>query len=478
MVASDLYTPWSLDPIHDRRELGQPSSGTRTVNEPVSRSAWSVEPGQWQGARSYQEDDYGYEQVALGTAGETPAVFMVLADGMGGEAGGATASRCVVEAFMHRIREPEGGTETWLDACLDSANRDIRTRGDADPDLEGMGSTVVAAVYDGHSVWWLSVGDSPMWLFTGGRLVRLNADHSMAPVLDRMAEVGEITREEALSDGTRHMLRSAVTGSELDLIDRGYRPCRLGEGDFLLLASDGIETLSQDEIELCLGSARRGSRATADSLLSAVKAAAKPHQDNVTFLLLAGEGHTAHRTEQSNRATEKVTRPFWQAAHRSAVVALFLGVALLLGGLMWWGLREPPEVMPELGNAATSEPPAESMSEDSPSQSEQGKQEGETPESTGRQESAVDSDSKAPESGGPDAEPGRESSTSDPKPRPDESSEGDISGSAASDGGTRPEKSPGEPVPEPSAPAPRPRQKESADGSTGAASSGEPSADE
>ena len=444
------------------------------MNASASRSAWSVEPGQWQGARSYQEDDYGFGLVELGTDGETPAMLMVLADGMGGEAGGATASRCVVEAFMHRIREPEGGTETWLDACLDAANRDIRTRGDADPDLEGMGSTVVAAVYDGQSVSWLSVGDSPMWLFTDGRLVRLNADHSMAPVLDRMAEVGEITREEALNDGTRHMLRSAVTGSELDLIDRGYRLCRLGEGDFLLLASDGIETLSHDEIELCLGSARGEARATADTLLSAVKAAAKPYQDNVTFLLLAGEGHTAHRTEQSSRATEKVARPFWQAAHRSAVVALFLGVALLLGGLMWWGLREPPEVKPELGNAPTSESPAESMSEDSPSQSEQGNQAGQTPESTGRKESAVDSDSKAPKSGGPEAEPGHESSTSGPKPRQDESSEGDISGSAASDAGARPEKSPGERGPEPSTPG----QKESADGSNGNPSSGEPSADE
>ena len=93
------------------------------MNEPASPSSWSVEPGQWQGARSYQEDDYGYELVEFGTAGETPAMLMVLADGMGGEAGGATASRCVVEAFMHRVREAEVDTETWLEACLDAANR-------------------------------------------------------------------------------------------------------------------------------------------------------------------------------------------------------------------------------------------------------------------------------------------------------------------------------------------------------------------
>ena len=436
------------------------------MNEPVSRSAWSVEPGQWQGARSYQEDDYGYGHVELGTDGETPAMLMVLADGMGGEAGGATASRCVVEAFMHGIRESVGEPEARLDECLDEANREVRARVDADPELEGMGSTVVAAVYDGQSLWWLSVGDSPMWLFTGGRLVRLNADHSMAPVLDRMAEVGEITREEALSDGTRHMLRSAVTGSQLDLVDCGHRSCRLAEGDYLLLASDGIETLSQHEVELCLGSAHGGSRATADALLSAVKAAARPHQDNVTFLLLAGEGQAAARSERSGQATAKVARPFWQLAHRGAVVALFLGVGLLLGSLIWWGLREPPEVMPGLGNTATPESPAESMPEDSPSQSEEGKRAGETKESTGGQESAENTDNDAANPDRPDGEPGTASSASDPESRPKESSDRDIPESAESatadrqeasaegDGaesskpasGTRPEESPGEPA--------------------------------
>ena len=452
-------------------------SRTRIVHQPASRAAWSVEPGQWQGARSYQEDDYEYGPVELGTAGEAPAMLMVLADGMGGEAGGATASRCVVEAFMHGIRTSEGEPEARLDACLDEANREVRARVDDDPELEGMGSTVVAAVYDGQSLWWLSVGDSPMWLFTGGRLVRLNADHSMAPVLDRMAEVGELTREEALSDGTRHMLRSAVTGSELDLVDRGCRPCRLRKGEFLLLASDGIETLSQDEMERCLESARGGSRATADALLSAVKAAAKPYQDNVTFLLLAGEGLAARRTERSGQATAKVARPFWQMAHRGAVVALFLGVGLLLGSLIWWGLlEEAPHDMSGLGNTATPESPAESTPEDSPSQSEEGEQAGETSESTGGQESAVDTDDA--DSDRPDAEPGTASSASDPEPRPKESSDGKIPESAESDTGDRQEAYAHGSGPESSEPASGTRPEESPDEPAANSSSAAPSADE
>lgn len=369
------------------------------MNEPRPRSAWSIASAQWQGARPYQEDDYGYDEVEFGTAGETPAVLMVLADGMGGEAGGATASRCVVDTFMRHIREPMGGTETRLDECLDAANREIQARMDADPDLEGMGSTVVAAVYDGRSLWWRSVGDSPMWLFTGGRLVRLNADHSMAPVLDRMAEVGELTHEEALSNGTRHMLRSAMTGSELDLVDRGHEPCRLAEGDYLLLASDGIDTLSPEEIEQCIGATRGGARETADALLSAVKAAARPHQDNVTLLLLAGEGRAAQSAERSSRATARAPRPFRRQADRSVVVALFLGVGLLLVALILWGLQGTSEILPESGTSASSGAPAESVAEDSSAPSAEESPGKGSPESTGGDESAADSDQEAEPSG-------------------------------------------------------------------------------
>ena len=274
------------------------------------------------------------------------------------------------------------------------------------------------------------------------------------------------------------MLRSAVTGLELDLVDRGYRPCRLGKGDFLLLASDGIETLSQDEMEQCLESARDGSRTAADALLSAVKAAARPYQDNVTFLLLAGEGHVAARTERSGQTTGKVARPFWQLAHRGAVVALFLGVGLLLASLIWWGLRESPEVMPGLGNTATPESPAESMPEDSPPQSEEGEQAGETTESTARQESAVDTDNDAAGSDRPDAEPGTASSTSDPEPRPREFSEGDVPESAEPDTGNRREASADGSGPESSEPASGTRPEESPDEPAGNSSSAARSVDE
>ena len=264
------------------------------MSESAPGGAWSVAFRQWRGERPYQEDDFGIVGGTFGGDGTPPELLMVLADGMGGEVGGARASRSVVRTFLGRFGEIEGPTDARLNECLDEANRGLHDQVAFDPDLDGMGSTVVAAVYDGRNVSWLSVGDSPMWLFAEGRLTRLNADHSMAPVLDGMVERGEMSRQEALTDGTRHMLRSAVTGLEVDYVDCDRHPCRLGQGDYLLVASDGIETLTEEDIEHCLDTTDGNAEAAADALYSAVQAADRPNQDNVTFLLLAGREHGAH----------------------------------------------------------------------------------------------------------------------------------------------------------------------------------------
>ena len=84
------------------------------------------------------------------------------------------------------------------------------------------------------------------------------------------------------------MLRSAVTAGGPELVDTGYRSCRLLPGEFLLIASDGIETLAEREIADVLRMADGGAEEAADALMSALRAAAGPHQDNATFVLLSG----------------------------------------------------------------------------------------------------------------------------------------------------------------------------------------------
>ena len=245
---------------------------------------WPLACRQWQGARPYQEDSFGTLEVDAAR----PALLMALADGMGGHAGGADASRIAVDAFLRGFPGAGGTVEARLLRCLDAATAGMRDREAEDRRLMGMGTTVVAALYDGRGVDWLSVGDSPMWLFAGGALARLNEDHSMAPLVEELVRTGELSPHEARNDWRRHMLRSAVTSKRPELLDCAWRPCRLLPGEFLLVASDGIETLAEEEIARELRAANGNAEEAADALMSAVRAAAGPRQDNVTFLLLSG----------------------------------------------------------------------------------------------------------------------------------------------------------------------------------------------
>ena len=269
-------------------------SGQMTTG-PSPSARWPLAGRQWQGARAYQEDSFATLDVDMADGGAA-ALLMILADGMGGAAGGAVASRAVVEVFAREFPALSGTPDTRFRTCLEAATADLRAREIADPRLNGMGTTVVAALYDGRSLDWLSVGDSPMWLYASGALERLNADHSMAPFLERLVLAGELSPEAARTDWRRHMLRSVVVSSPPDLVDCGSRPCRLQPGGCLLIASDGIETLAEAEIAQELRAADGSADAAVDALDRAVRAAAGPGQDNVTFLLLsAGAGESADR---------------------------------------------------------------------------------------------------------------------------------------------------------------------------------------
>jgi len=229
-------------------------------------AGWRGEGGQHQGARPYQEDSW-----ALRTLGDG-SLLAVVADGMGGHAGGAIASKLAVEAFVHAL-EQGGGLADGLQA----ANEAVGKGAAGQPDLAGMGATLVAAQVRGDEVRWISVGDSPFFLVSAGKLERLNADHSMAPQIDAMLKRGLLTEDEAIHHPARHTLREAVMGEPLTLIDKGRR--RLGADAKLLLCSDGVQTLGAKDIEAAAVKPVHG-------LIDAVLAAADEHQDNITVVKL------------------------------------------------------------------------------------------------------------------------------------------------------------------------------------------------
>lgn len=227
---------------------------------------WRGEGAQHQGARPYQEDSW--RLVALGDG----SLVAVVADGMGGHAGGAVASKLAVEAFVHAIEQGGG-----LADGLNEANAAVGKGTVGKPQLAGMGATLVAVQLRGDELRWVSVGDSPFFLVEAGRIERLNADHSMAPQIDAMVARGLLTEEEAEHHPGRHTLREAVMGDPLTLIDKGSR--RLGPDARLLICSDGVQSLTMEQIQGQVGR-------PAEGIVQAVLAAAKEHQDNITVVKL------------------------------------------------------------------------------------------------------------------------------------------------------------------------------------------------
>ena len=246
-----------------------------------------------QGARNYQEDSAlvwpsgdAFVPASI-DAGREIEMVAVLADGMGGHAGGALASRLACEEFIKSVALLEGDPRERLEAGLYAANDAIAERVSSNPLLNGMGATLVGVLCKSDGVEWVSVGDSPLYLYRAGEIAVLNEDHSLAPELDRMVNEGRMSFEAARRDPRRHMLRSAVTGEDLDLVDYSGKPLAVEDGDYVILASDGVHTLEPGEIERIVAAyANDGAEAVAKAIIRAVEAVRDPHQDNTTVVAI------------------------------------------------------------------------------------------------------------------------------------------------------------------------------------------------
>ena len=293
--------------------------------------------GQIPGKRDCQEDDYGVldGRADLGIDGGEHT--LLVADGMGGHVSGDTASRLINKTFIETYPRATGPVTDRLRECLDAANQAIAAAVEEKPELDGMGSTLLAVVVSQRGLEWLSIGDSPLWLFRDSHLVRINSDHSMAPVLADMVAGGRMTEDEMAEDSNRHMLRSAVMGDEISLIDISSQPRDLKKDDLLLLASDGIMTLGEKQIVNILQEMQGASlEENVVALLRAVEDVALPNQDNATVLLYTPEGdygvepvvadENKRQSVCAGNVTQKANRPL---ARRVAIIIVVIIFGLL-----------------------------------------------------------------------------------------------------------------------------------------------------
>lgn len=172
------------------------------------------------------------------------ARLLALADGMGGHAAGEVASQLVIAALAHLDDdEPGGDLLSKLDAAVREGNSAIAAHVEADPELEGMGTTLTAILFAGNRLGLVHIGDSRGYMMRDGELAQITKDDTFVQTL---VDEGRITAEEAHSHPQRSLIMRALTGHEVEptLIMREARA-----GDRYLLCSDGLsDPVSQDTI--------------------------------------------------------------------------------------------------------------------------------------------------------------------------------------------------------------------------------------
>ncbi len=146
-----------------------------------------------------------------------------------------------------------------------------------------MGCTMVTAYLQGDKLYWVSVGDSHLYLIRERELIKQNADHSYGAYLDMMKEEGmEIEEQPGMS---RNMLMSAMTGEEISSIDVSEKPIKVKPGDRVIVASDGLDTLGAGAI-IQYSSWSSTAKECVYALLKAVEDANKINQDNTTLIVI------------------------------------------------------------------------------------------------------------------------------------------------------------------------------------------------
>ena len=254
------------------------------------------------GQRDYQQDEAYVGKTGSG------AVVGLLADGMGGHVSGEVASRltkeaildCLVPALSEEL-EPKQ-VHTALEKCVEVSTQRISDHIKKHPKDSGMGTTLIVTVVQNHQLYWISIGDSPLFLWRAKKCYQINQNHSMGPAIDQMASAGLMTKEEALVHPDRNALTSAITGKKPDLIDSGNEAIPLLSGDIVILSSDGLQIIPEKKITKVLDLAKEEEPIyIAAALLNSAKNLDDPDQDNLAIVAIKMEKNLV---ESNKEATE------------------------------------------------------------------------------------------------------------------------------------------------------------------------------
>ena len=221
--------------------------------------------------------DYVFCEV--NSIGNLPNLFIV-ADGMGGHNAGDYASRFCVEFFTEHIRNSDITSPIALiEEAITVINDKLYEKSKQQADYEGMGTTFVAATICDNVMYVANIGDSRLYVISN-EIVQITEDHSL---VQAMVKTGELDKDEAKSHPNKNIITRALGTNETAQPD--FFEVELDEGDIVLLCSDGLTNMLNDEtIEKII-------RENADNLQAATEILVKQAnenggKDNITVIIV------------------------------------------------------------------------------------------------------------------------------------------------------------------------------------------------
>ncbi len=286
----------------------------------------TIQPGNAQhiGNRKDQQDAFGFTNLEDKSFLKHSGGLAVVADGMGGLNFGDQVSRLAVRVFLREYMAKKR-EELPIDALrrsLLAANRAVYEMAYEKNVINETGTTLVAAVVNDNALYWISVGDSRLYLYRQGQMTLLTRDHYYASELSRKVRQGLITREEAAAHPDRLTLSSYLGLENLPEIDHNLRPFPLEPGDRLILCSDGLYG-SLTEAEMATSFSQNSPQKCAEELVERAIGKQIPFQDNVTVAILSMEkgGHS----NTTNRRSHPVKRWILLCLSIFILLIIFIG---------------------------------------------------------------------------------------------------------------------------------------------------------
>lgn len=211
--------------------------------------------------------------------GNLPNLFVV-ADGMGGHNAGDYASKYTVEIMERTMRrESAADPVEILKRAIAEANAHLRQRAEEDIHLSGMGTTVVAATICGDCLTVANVGDSRLYVADEEEIKQITTDHSL---VEEMVRMGGIDRNTARSHPDKNIITRAI--GALDTVEVDFFTVKLKADDIILLCSDGLSNMLEDEEIRMIISGQRDIVEKAEELVKAANN--NGGKDNIAVILI------------------------------------------------------------------------------------------------------------------------------------------------------------------------------------------------